>query len=162
MIRRMTLDDVDRVMEITASLKQAPHWPLSAWLAALDSQWAPKRIALVAVDEASGAINGLALGSLLPPKAELESIVVATEAQRRGVGRRLFGALLSEFAAEGVTEVLLEVRASNYAALGLYKTLGLVETGRRVRYYADPVEDALLLTLRMGSFPRGGRCDPRH
>jgi ribosomal-protein-alanine N-acetyltransferase len=150
MIRRMTLDDLGRVMEITASLQQAPHWPLSAWQAALDSQWTPKRVAMVALDEASGAVNGLALASLVPPNAELESIVVAAEAQRRGVGRRLFGALLREFEAEGVTEVQLEVRASNYPALGLYRTLGFVEAGRRVRYYADPVEDALLLILRIG------------
>jgi ribosomal-protein-alanine N-acetyltransferase len=147
MIRRMTQADLGRVMEISGSLKQAPHWPLSIWLAALDSEFASRRIALVVVDEASGAINGFALAGVLAPKAELESIVVAREAQRRGVARRLLAALLSEFEAEGVTEVLLEVRASNGAALELYRRLGFVEAGRRVRYYADPIEDALLLTL---------------
>ena len=146
-IRRMTRADLDRVMEISGALKQAPHWPLSIWLAALDSESGARRIALVAVDRASGAINGFALAGVLAPKAELETIVVAGEAQRRGVAGRLFGALLSEFEAEGITEVLLEVRASNWAALELYRRLGFVEAGRRVRYYADPIEDALLLTL---------------
>jgi len=146
-IRRMTRADLDRVMEISGSLKQAPHWPLSIWLAALDSEFASRCVALVAVDQASGAINGFALASLVAPRAELETIVVAGEAQRRGVARRLFSALLSEFEAEGVTEVLLEVRASNDPALELYRTLGFVAAGRRVRYYADPIEDALLLTL---------------
>ena len=146
-IRRMMRADLDRVMEISGSLKQAPHWPLSIWQAALESKFASRRIALVAVDQASGAIKAFALASLLPPKAELETIEVAREAQRRGVARRLFAALLSEFEAEGITEVLLEVRASNWAALELYRRLGFVEAGRRVRYYADPIEDALLLTL---------------
>ena len=149
LVRRMTQADLGRVMEIAASLNQAPHWPLSIWLAALDAQSASRRIALVAVDQTSGAVNGLALAGLLPPQAELETILVAAEAQRRGVARRLFAELLTEFEPEGVTEVFLEVRPSNPPALELYRILGFVESGRRVRYYADPIEDAILFTLRI-------------
>ncbi len=50
----------------------------------------------------------------------------------------------------GVTEVILEVRASNQPALGLYRRLGFVETGRRPGYYMDPpepAEDAVLMRL---------------
>lgn len=148
-IRRMTDADLGRVMEITASQNQATHWPISVWLAALGSEGLQRRIALVAVERASGVISGFVVASLLAPTAELESIVVVREAQRRGVARQLFGGLLSEFEAEGVTEVLLEVRTSNYPALELYRALGFVEAGRRVRYYADPVEDAVLMGLEI-------------
>jgi ribosomal-protein-alanine N-acetyltransferase len=54
-----------------------------------------------------------------------------------------------ELAIAHVQELFLEVRASNRAALALYLSLGFSQTGRRPRYYIDPVEDALLLTLRL-------------
>ena len=40
----------------------------------------------------------------------------------------------------------LEVRASNEAAIALYKKHGFEEVGRRKNYYEDPKEDALLMT----------------
>ena len=55
-----------------------------------------------------------------------------------------------EIEAAEVTEVLLEVRASNQQATAFYRALGFAESGRRLRYYADPVEDAVLMSLRLG------------
>jgi ribosomal-protein-alanine N-acetyltransferase len=63
------------------------------------------------------------------------------------VGRRLFAALAVELSAAAATSVHLEVRSSNAPALAFYAALGFEEVGRRPRYYADPVEDALLLRL---------------
>ena len=145
----MTADDLGRVLEIAARASQAPNWPRAVWLDALAPNSVPRRIALVAIQPESGAVTGFAVASPMPPQAELESIAVVPAAQRRGVARHLFGALLAEFAPKGVTEVLLEVRASNHPALALYRTLGFAETGRRPRYYADPVEDAVLMNLRL-------------
>jgi len=146
-MRRMTPADLDRVIEIERSLKAAPHWPPAAYLAALDAGAAPRRTALVAEEPETGTILGFVVASLLAPQAELETIAVAVESQRRGVGRRLFVALAEELRLAQVGEVLLEVRASNCPALALYRALGFAEAGRRPRYYADPEEDALLLRL---------------
>jgi ribosomal-protein-alanine N-acetyltransferase len=146
-IRRMTPAELDRVIEIAASLPEAPQWPRSAYLAALSPDAAPPRIALVAQEPETGAVTGFAVASLIPPQAELEIIAVAPAWQRRGLGRRLFAALAEQLYAAQVNEVILEARASNLAALGLYRSLGFVETGRRPRYYHDPIEDALLMRL---------------
>jgi ribosomal-protein-alanine N-acetyltransferase len=148
-IRRMTPSDLDRVMEIARSLKDAPAWPPASYLAALNPQSQPRRIALVAADAETGAVAGLLVAALLPPQAELETIAVAAQGQRRGLGRLLFAALIAELATEQMTEVILEARASNQPALRLYRALGFVETGRRPRYYADPIEDAVLLRLQL-------------
>lgn len=148
-IRRMTPADLARVMEIAQTLKEAPHWPRTAYETALDPQSAPQRVALVAEGVVSGTVAGFAVASVLPPQAELETIAVAAEGQRRGVGRILFAALAEELAIAQVQELFLEVRASNGPALGLYRSLGFSETGCRPRYYVDPVEDAVLLTLRL-------------
>jgi len=55
--------------------------------------------------------------------------------------------LVEELKRSQVEELLLEVRASNGQALEFYRRRGFSQSGRRPRYYADPVEDALLLAL---------------
>jgi ribosomal-protein-alanine N-acetyltransferase len=149
-IRRMTAADLDRVIEMAAALEHAPHWPRSAYVVALDPDAVPRRVALVAAEAEPDGVAGFAIASLIPPQAELESIAVTAASQRRGVARRLFAALLAEFEPHGITEVILEVRASNQPALELYSSIGFTETARRPRYYVDPVEDAILLALRIG------------
>jgi ribosomal-protein-alanine N-acetyltransferase len=57
--------------------------------------------------------------------------------------------MAEELRVAGVREVLLEVRSSNQRALGFYRSLGWSETGRRPRYYADPEEDAVLMSLKL-------------
>jgi [ribosomal protein S18]-alanine N-acetyltransferase len=149
-IRPMTAADLDRVMAIAESLLDAPQWPRAAYLKALDPTSIPLRIALVATGPTAAEVSGFAIASLLPPQAELESIAVAAASQRQGLGRRLFGALAHEVKRAGANELVLEVRASNAPALAFYRSLGFLETGRRPRYYADPVEDAVLMHLRLG------------
>lgn len=147
-IRRMSEADVARVMEIAGGLESAPHWPREAFLRALDPEVMPKRIALVA--ESDNAVAGFAVAILLPPEAELELIAAAAEAQRQGVATRLFASLAEELRADQIQVVVLEVRASNAPALAFYRRLGFAEPGRRVRYYVDPVEDALLMRRELG------------
>ncbi|MGD0479351.1 MAG: ribosomal protein S18-alanine N-acetyltransferase [Terracidiphilus sp.] len=148
-IRRMTAADLERVLAIAQNLPLAPHWPQSAWLKAINSQFepesTPRRIALVAADPQPGSILGFAVASLLPPQAELETIAVAPESQRIGLGERIFQALAAELKAAGVNELVLEVRASNRPALAFYRTLGFVKTAVRPGYYVDPIEDAVLM-----------------
>lgn len=49
-----------------------------------------------------------------------------------------------------VQTLLLEVRASNQAAVSLYQQAGFQQAGRRPNYYSDPVEDAALMRLTLG------------
>lgn len=154
-VRPMTASDLDRVIEIAESLREAPQWPRAAWQDALNPDATPRRIALVAEAPQTGilqpdsSILGFAVASLLPPQAELETIAVAPQAQRQGIARRLFAALAGQLRAAAITEVTLEVRTSNLPAIALYHSLGFIEDGRRPRYYADPVEDAVLLFLSL-------------
>ena len=148
-IRRMSEADLEQVMAIAASLKDAPHWQRDAYLQALDEGATPGRLALVAEDSETGAVTGFAVACLLRPQAELESIAVAEAEQRQGIGRKLFFRLVEELTVAGVREVLLEVRASNQRARDFYRSLGWIETGIRPRYYADPEEDAVLMSLKL-------------
>lgn len=145
-VRRMERADLDRVVEIEQGLNDAPHWPFAAYLTALDENAVPRRICLVAEDPETGVV-GFAVACLVGPQAELETIAVAAVSQRRGVARRILAAMAEAYKLAQLREVTLEVRASNQPALALYRSTGFRETGRRPRYYIDPVEDAVLLSL---------------
>lgn len=147
-IRSIQEPDVDRLVEIAAGLEQAPQWPRSVYGSLLENA-GRERVVLVAEERMSGFVAGFVVGRLILPEAELESIAVAREFQRRGVARELFAALAEALGRSGVGEIMLEVRAGNGAALGLYRSMGFVEEGRRRGYYADPVEDAVLMRWRL-------------
>jgi [ribosomal protein S18]-alanine N-acetyltransferase len=147
LIRQMRTDDIERVLEIAAGLKNMPHWPRIAYLTALDPHAQPRRVSLVAVDTKSDLPIGFAIANLVPPGAELETIAMAAEHQRRGWAGALLERLFEELRLDGVKEIWLEVRVSNEAAFRVYRRAGLVEAGTRKGYYADPVEDATVMRL---------------
>jgi [ribosomal protein S18]-alanine N-acetyltransferase len=144
-IRPMTAADIPALVEIASTLFHAPHWPASAYLAALNPAASPRRIALVAEHTPSPTLVGFLVAGLVPPDAELETIAVTKDHQKRGLARQLLHTLAAQLASTGVTDLHLEVRASNRPALSLYRRAGFVQTGLRSRYYSDPVEDAVLL-----------------
>jgi tRNA threonylcarbamoyladenosine biosynthesis protein TsaB len=149
-VREMVVADLDRVMGMAAITHHAPQWARQAYVTAIDPAVQPGRIAMVAEAGVSGALAGFAVARLNAPEAELESIVTALTHQRRGVARDLFAAIKANLRCHGVSEFVLEVRAGNGAARAFYRFLGFAEEGRRPGYYADPVEDAVLMRLRLG------------
>jgi ribosomal-protein-alanine N-acetyltransferase len=151
-IRAMKATDIDRVVEITSGLDHAPQWPTRVYEAAL-SEFSPTRIILVAEEAGAGVVVGFAVAVMVPPEAELESIAVSASYQRQGVARSLFESIMAEFSRVQVREVVLEVRNSNEEARSFYTSLAFVEEGRRPGYYADPVEDAILMRLNVGGTP---------
>jgi ribosomal-protein-alanine N-acetyltransferase len=146
-IRGMTTADLGPVIAIAENLHYAPHWTEEAYLNVLNPESKPPRIALVAEEMESGAVVGFSVAGVVTPQAELETIAVAASHRRSGVGRQMLAAMIAELGQVHVREVLLEVRPSNQAALGLYQAFGFYEAGRRPRYYVDPLEDALLMAF---------------
>jgi ribosomal-protein-alanine N-acetyltransferase len=61
------------------------------------------------------------------------------------VGRALLDFVVGDAVSLGARRATLEVRQSNAAALKLYDRLGFSVAAIRRAYYADPVEDALIL-----------------
>ena len=87
-----------------------------------------------------------------PSSADLQRVVVAAGARRRGLAGWLLRELLAEAAAEGVQRVLLEVSEHNDAAMALYARSGFREIDRRARYYPDG-SDAVVLQLDLATGP---------
>ena len=154
-IRPMTAADMDRVLAISAQLKEAPQWPRAVYEAIVHSvdgdSGTRRRVALVACDAGSGLVAGFVVASLVAPEGELETVGVGSEFQRRGIAGQLVIEIGKIFRLQGVTKVLLEVRDSNLAAKGLYVSSGFRETSRRPSYYGDPIEDAVVMELHLGA-----------
>ena len=75
-------------------------------------------------------------------EAEITNVAVSDAYRRRGIGGMLIEAIL----ALDAERVLLDVRASNTAARGLYEKYGFQVDGIRKGFYAKPKEDAVLMS----------------
>jgi len=74
----------------------------------------------------------------------VHNLAVRPELQGSGLGRRLLTLALGIGERRGSDVALLEVRASNRAAIDLYRSMGFVSTAVRRSYYSQPTEDALV------------------
>ncbi|MBT0767895.1 ribosomal protein S18-alanine N-acetyltransferase [Kineosporia sp. J2-2] len=98
-------------------------------------------------DEGPATVLGYA-GLLAPgPEADVQTVAVAPAAQGQGVGRRLLDALIGAAHERRATSLLLEVRADNEPAIGLYGSRGFERIAIRRRYYPGDV-DAWVMRLR--------------
>ncbi len=66
------------------------------------------------------------------------NLCVHPEHQGRGLGRRLLRRVLALARQDQADTAFLEVRASNHAAIALYRSEGFDEIGRRRGYYPAP------------------------
>lgn len=80
-------------------------------------------------------------------EAQLINISIAAEHQRKGLGRKLLGEIKEIARGLHMQRLLLEVRPSNVAALGLYRDADFREIGLRRGYYAAASgrEDAIVM-----------------
>ena len=112
-----------------ASVREELTNPLSLWLVSL-------------VD---GQVAGYVGSQTVLDEADMMNLAVASQHRRQGIARQLVEALGDALRAQGVQSLTLEVRASNEAAIQLYRSLCFTQVGRRPRYYTKPTEDALIL-----------------
>lgn len=112
--------------------------------------WARLRVARVD----RGIVVGYALFWHVADEVHLLNVAVAPPERRRGVGRALMRDLLDYARRHAVARVLLEVRASNRAAIALYESLAFERVRVRKGYYADG-EDAVEMML---TTPRTREC----
>lgn len=97
-----------------------------------------------------GAVLGYVLFWHVADEIHLLNVAVAASERRRGIGRALVEDMLGYARGRAARLVLLEVRASNAAAIALYEALGFERFNVRARYYADG-EDAVEMKLELGA-----------
>ena len=98
----------------------------------------------------SGALLGYVMFWVVFEELHLMNLAVRPDVRRRGLATMLVRRALSMGAARGARTALLEVRASNAAALAFYQGLGFQRRGVRRGYYENPQEDAVIMMLEKG------------
>ena len=99
--------------------------------------------------EARGEIVAVLQWHDLGGEAEILNLAVSAKHRRGGFGRALLANFLQIARQRRVDKVFLEVRESNSPALALYDSQGFERSGRRLSYYHDPEEAALLLEIKL-------------
>lgn len=145
MIRALRQEDLPDVLNIEAQGYSFP-WSESVFLGCFRPDY--RLWAL----EWGQRLSGYAVVAYMAGEAHLLNLCVAPAKQGNGGGRRLLRHLVLEAARDGMSQVLLEVRASNRAAIDLYAAEGFDVIGRRKGYYpaGREREDALVMALPLG------------
>jgi ribosomal-protein-alanine N-acetyltransferase len=144
-MRRRHLREVLRIEEKTSTTP----WSLGLFLAEVRRD---ERDYLVALSDGLTESRGSAsrvvgFAGLLYVFGEGHITTVAVDPEQQGgrIGTRLMLVLVRRAIEHGADSITLEVRASNTAALALYRRFGFAPSGVRKDYYKDPTEDALVL-----------------
>lgn len=138
-IRRLTYADLPSVLAIERRSFPAP-WSLAMFVLELSK---PSGICLAA--ETDSGLIGYLVCSRYADIWHLMNVAVDAGERRRGIAARLIEVMRRE--AGGGDRYTLEVRISNVGAIRMYERLGFRPAGRRVRYYHDNNEDALIMWL---------------
>jgi len=155
-IRRATVDDLDAIMELETSTFVSDAWSRGTMRDELASVHGYYLVAEAAagpaeIDAGESRHPLLGYAGLLAPagsgQADIQTIAVAPDARRHGLGRALVVALLDEARARQAGEVFLEVRADNPHARALYESLGFEQIAVRPRYYQPDGVDAHIMRL---------------
>ena len=148
-IDRMTEHDLLEVCQIEG-LSDLSAWGWDAYHKELEV--APETVMLVARlhPPIKGIeIAGFIVARVIADELHINNVAVRPEYQRLHLGLELLQRTIVQAKQRGAAVAHLEVRAGNQAAQGLYRRCGFQAVGRRKKYYRNPTEDALLMSLSL-------------
>jgi len=148
-IRRLTRDDLDRVIHIETDAYPFP-WTREIFADCLR----------VGYDCVGLQVNGYLAGYFVQMKAageaHLLNLCIAPDWQRKGYGSLLLEQAIRTATIDGCSSMFLEVRPSNRAGISLYKRRGFYQVGERPQYYQadNGRENALILRIDLPGLDR--------
>jgi ribosomal-protein-alanine N-acetyltransferase len=150
-VRRFMASDAAAVAALSARSPGAAQWSGQDYEripAAGYEAWVAERSGK-GVGPSSNTLVGFLIARGLAGEMEILNVAVEPVWRRRSVASLLLKTALSQGRASGARRAFLEVRESNAAALAFYQQHGFTPVGRRPRYYSDPPEDGLVLSLQL-------------
>ena len=147
-IRKAVETDAAAIREIALAAK-IDAWSEADYQAEIGR---PGSYVLIAAELAF--ILGFLLARTVPGRSkkrdvDLYNIAVRPEFSRQGVGSALIAELLKQIGLKHVENIWLEVRESNISAIRFYEKHGFAAELTRPHFYADPVENAVIMRLRI-------------
>jgi ribosomal-protein-alanine acetyltransferase len=132
-IRAATEQDLPAISEIQESAPQASQWDPRDYLAH------ECRVA----EQDHLVLGFLVIRTVAEREWEILNLAVAPSVRRQGIGRQLLSDVLERHAGE----FFLEVRESNEAARRFYALLGFKMIAKRLQYYTNPPDSAIVMKL---------------
>ncbi len=138
-IREMKFEDLDDIMEIEHSSFSAP-WSRESFESELLNRMA--LYTCLEYDDKVVAYVGL---WKIYDEGHITNVAVLPSYRGLGLSKLLLNNLFEICKNNGIVRLTLEVRESNLVALNLYQHIGFISSGRRPRYYSNPIEDAIIM-----------------
>ena len=140
-IRSMRWWDIDDIHRIETECFPNDCWSIDQFWRELAGE---TRDYLVAVADAPIGYVGI---STLAPDSDLQTLATDPGCRGTGIGRALLNQAIDRAVERGATSMILEVRADNHSATGLYESCGFEPIAKRSRYYPDG-GDAVIMSKR--------------
>ena len=144
-VREVHWTDIEQLARLERELFADDAWSEQTWWAELAGR--PRREYLAGVE--GRKVLGYAGLDHGGDVADVMTVAVTPAARGRGLGRRLLDELEARAAAGRAASVMLEVRADNAAAIGLYERAGYAVVSTRRRYYQPGDVDALVMRKKL-------------
>lgn len=140
---------VSQIAKIEADLFGPGCWNKNMILQELQ---APMRAYYADVDLNTNTVAGYAGFWFDGDDAQIMTIGVAKEYQKRGIASNLLKTMIENAKSIGAKRMLLEVKVNNNPALKLYEKFGFTEMGLRKRYYMPEGIDAYTMCAQIEDF----------
>ena len=147
----MTEHDLLEVVEIEEA-SGLSRWGWSAYYAELQNKQSLMFVARLArplQHQQSFNLAGYLVARVTGTELHINNVAVRETFRGQGIGAALLGLALERAAEIGAEQGFLEVRSGNTAAQALYRKCGFELVGQRPRYYSDPTEDALIMSVKL-------------
>ncbi|MCH5197933.1 MAG: ribosomal protein S18-alanine N-acetyltransferase [Oscillospiraceae bacterium] len=99
------------------------------------------------VSKKNNNITGYISGRDIAGEFYINNIAVKKEFRRQGTAFLLLSGIVNSAKERNCEFITLEVRASNYPAIALYKKTGFEFLGERKNFYSNPKENAAIYTF---------------
>lgn len=139
----MTSDDIPALVHIENQCF-SDAWSEKLISDMLDSDWDEVWVQESETGDLTGYINF----RFIAGEGELMRIAVLPAVRGHGYSRKLMDVMIESALKNAISDIVLEVRAGNEPAIGLYKSYGFAGETVRRGYYRNPAEDALIMWLR--------------
>ncbi len=145
-----TTADLSGLMALEASFPEGQRWSEESWRGELAAE---NRRVIVCRNQ-SGAVEAAATFAMSADVVDLHRIVTSPTARRSGLARQLMDVGIAWAQEVGASRMLLEVEATNAAALSLYDAVGFRWISERSDYYG-PGAHAVILERDIAAVDEG-------
>jgi ribosomal-protein-alanine N-acetyltransferase len=142
-IRKMTEKDLKEITALEREIFPDP-WSYEAFKSDINNAMAYPLAVIF-----GGVVAGYSCLYIVAGEMQIGNFAVSPDYRGRGIAKMLMNKLIEIARERNCDSIYLEVRESNQPARRLYDGFGFNVIGRRVGYYRNPFENAILMAKEL-------------